>query len=85
MHESEVAPLIHDVSAEQRGTYLKAYVALYGDGYLPVDVVATGESADGAREAALKAFRTFTGRVEARGKHWRLMDAGDSGLAASSG
>lgn len=82
MHESEVAPLIHDVSSQQRGTYLKAYVALWsqGEGFLPVDVVATGESIEGARQAARTALNTFTGMVEAHGKHWRLMDAGASGL-----
>ncbi|NPV07761.1 MAG: competence/damage-inducible protein A [Anaerolineae bacterium] len=81
MHESEVAPLIHEVSAHQRGTYLKAYVALWsqGEGFLPVDIVATGESEGGAQEAAQTAFRAFTGMVEARGRRWRLMDGGAAG------
>ncbi len=80
MHESEVAPLIHDVSVAQRGTYLKAYVALWtqGEGFLPVDVVATAESLEGAEAAAQQALHTFTGMVEAHGKHWRLMDEDES-------
>jgi len=82
MHESEVAPLIHEVSVQQRGTYLKAYVALFmqGEGFLPVDIVATGESEEGAKEAAEVAFRAFTGMVEAKGRRWRVLDAGQSGL-----
>ena len=75
MHESEVAPLMHEVMEHQRGTYLKAYVALWtrGDGYLPVDVVATGESEERAQEAADQALRSFSEMVEARGRHWRHM------------
>lgn len=77
MHESEVAPLIHDVSTQQRGTYLKAFVALWtSEGYLPVDVVATGDSMDSARQAAEQAFALFVGMVEERGKRWRVLDAG---------
>ena len=85
MHESEVAPLIDDVSSRQRGTYLKAFVALWtpDEGYLPVDVVATGDSAEGARQAARTALKAFVAMIEAKGKKWRLMDAGDSGLGPS--
>jgi len=76
MHESEVAPLMHTVMEKQHGTYLKAYVAMWqrGQGLLPVDVIATGESDDEAEAAAEQALGTFTRLVEAQGRHWRLLD-----------
>lgn len=76
MHESEVAPIMNAVMAGQRGTYLKAYVALWtaGEGYLPVDIVATAESEEGAAQAAQAAMASFCGQIEAQGRKWRLME-----------
>ena len=80
MHESEVAPLMVSVMDNQRGTYLKAYVALWtpGEGFLPVDIVATAESEEGAEAAAQLALSTFTGLVQERGRQWRFMDESES-------
>ncbi|MGQ9554644.1 MAG: competence/damage-inducible protein A [Anaerolineae bacterium] len=76
MHESEVAPLMHSVMESQHGTYLKAYVALWtaGEGFLPVDIVATAESEEGAEIAAQQALSTFTSLVQEKGRRWRPMD-----------
>ncbi|MHB0876306.1 MAG: competence/damage-inducible protein A [Anaerolineae bacterium] len=80
MHESEVAPLMNAVMANQRGTYLKAYVALYAavEGMLPVDIVATGESAEGADEAARQALSTFGDMVVGQGRTWRLIEESEA-------
>lgn len=76
MHESEVAPLMNAVMEQQRGTYLKAYVALYasGEGTLPVDIVATGDSDSGADEAARRALAAFADLVQRQGRTWRLIE-----------
>ena len=75
MHESEVAPLMNAVMANQRGTYLKAYVAMWGltEGMLPVDIVATGESEEGAQAAAQQALAAFGEMVIAAGRTWLLL------------
>jgi len=80
MHESEVAPFIHEVMENQRGTYLKAYVSLWtrGEDYLPVDIVATAETEEGAQAAVEQALHTFTDMVQAQGRHWRRMDEGEA-------
>jgi nicotinamide-nucleotide amidase len=76
MHESEVAPLMNAVMANQRGTYLKAYVAMWGltEGMLPVDIVATGDSEEGARSAARQALAAFAEMVQAAGRTWSLLE-----------
>ena len=80
MHESEVAPLMNAVMANQRGTYLKAYVALYAaaEGTLPVDIVATGDSAEGATEAARLALSAFGDMVENQARTWHLIEEGEA-------
>ena len=76
MHESEVAPLMTSIMEGQRGTYLKAYVALWtkSDSLLPVDIVATAESEVGAHQAAQQALVAFTDLLQQQGRNWRLMD-----------
>lgn len=76
MHESEVAPLMNSVMQNQRGTYLKAYVALRAtlEDFLPVDIVATGSTEESAREAAGQALHAFTEMVQERGRRWCYVD-----------
>jgi nicotinamide-nucleotide amidase len=76
MFESEVAPLMVAVQDGQHGVYMKAFVALRSgpEDFLPVDLVATGESQQEAECLSHDAMCAFTGMVEAKGKRWRLMD-----------
>jgi len=70
MFESEVSPLMQEVMTRFAGVYLKAYVSLRPspDHRLPIDIVATGESAAAAEAILDRAVRCFTHLVEERGK-----------------
>lgn len=76
MYESEVAPLMVAVQDGQHGVYMKAFVALRNgpEDFLPVDLVATGESEEEAERLSREALASFTSMVEAKGKRWHLAD-----------
>lgn len=70
MFESEVSPLLQEVMARHPNTYLKAYVAMrdtFEQG-LPVDIVASGPSAEAAHRELQRAVALLAKLVTARGR-----------------
>lgn len=70
MYESEVSPVMEETMQHFPTTYLKAYVALREtlEEALPVDIVATGDTAEAARQTLQEALAYFGNLVQARGK-----------------
>jgi nicotinamide-nucleotide amidase len=78
MFESEVSPLLQEVMAHVPQTYLKAYVAMREafDRGLPVDLVATGPTAEAAHQRLQEAVRLLADLVTARGRQLEYMADG---------
>jgi len=67
MYESQVSPLLQDVMQRYPNTYLKAYVALRDEKGMPVDIVATGDDAEKAKQMLQTAVEYFAELVKSQG------------------
>src|SRR5262249_19796349 len=80
MFESEVSPLLQEVMTRLPNTYLKAYVALREsfDRGLPVDLVASGPTAEAANQRLREALALLSELVTGRGRQLEyLSEAGE--------
>ena len=67
MYESQVSPILQEVMQRHPNTYLKAYVALRDEKGMPVDIVATGDDAENAKNVLQTAADYFAELVKSQG------------------
>ena len=67
MYESQVSPHLQEVMQRYPNTYLKAYVALRDEQGMPVDIVATGDDAESAKNVLQTAVDYFAELVKSQG------------------
>ena len=67
MYESQVSPFLQEVMQRHPNTYLKAYVALRDEKGMPVDIVATGDDAEKAKQILQTAVNCFAELVKSQG------------------
>ena len=68
-HESSVAPYFEELKAEYPGSYMKGYIAdTSNPGWLPVDIVAVGETSQEAHQTLQAIIDALRKKVEQIGK-----------------
>ena len=68
-HESSVAPYFEELKAEFPGSYMKGYIAMTSNpGWLPVDIVATGSTAQEAHQTLQAIIDALRKKLEQIGK-----------------
>lgn len=79
LHESDVSPLLQEVMREQPDTYLKALVSFSDAQWLPIDIVAHGESPAAASDRLLAAVEALRTRVAAMGSTLDIVEVAEPG------